>query len=206
MKNRDETEKAILEAVTAIVRERGFGALGVNAVAEAAGVSKVLIYRYFGSYRGLLEEWATGRNFWIRGTVGAEAAIAAANGDRPAIAEILKGLVREQAAELRTDRVSREILRWFLAEEDAAAASVMARLEKRGAEVAEAVAAALGGGTDFAPLSAIAVAGVYYLSLLADRASVFNGVDIATDAGWTRILAALDSLIDTLVLAAPRGP
>jgi AcrR family transcriptional regulator len=71
-KNRSETEKNILAAVTGIVRERGFGALGVNAVAEAAGVSKVLIYRYFGSYRGLLEDWALQRNFWFTGTVEIE--------------------------------------------------------------------------------------------------------------------------------------
>lgn len=199
MKNRIETEKAILEAVTSIVRERGFAALGVNAVAEAAGVSKVLIYRYFGGYRELLEDWALRRNFWIKGTVQAEEAIAAAGGDRLVIASLLKNLIRAQAEELRADRVSREILRWFLAVEDAAAASVMARLEERGASLAAAVARELGGGLDLGALSAIVISGIYYLALLADRAEVFNDVDIHTDAGWLRILSALDVLVDTLV-------
>lgn len=201
MKNRIETEKAILEAVTSIVRERGFAALGVNAVADEAGVSKVLIYRYFGGYRELLEDWALRRNFWIRGTAEAEGAIAAAGGDRAAIAAILKKLIRAQAEELRTDRVSREILRWFLAVEDAAAASVMARLEERGAALAAAIERELGGGLDLASLSAIVISGVYYLALLADRAEVFNGVDILSDSGWTRILVALEALVDTLVRA-----
>jgi AcrR family transcriptional regulator len=200
-KNRSETEKAILAAVTDIVGERGFSSLGVNAVAEAAGVSKVLIYRYFGSYRGLLEEWALSRNFWITGTLQAEKDLAAAAGDRSAIAALLKGLVRAQAEELRADKVSREILRWFLAEKDTAAAGVMARLEERGTAVAAAIAAQLGGEADMGALSAIVISGVYYLALLADRAEVFNGVDIATDAGWTRILASLDLLIDTLIPA-----
>ena len=74
-KNRPETEENILEAVTRLVEEHGFGALGVNAVAERAGVSKVLIYRYFGGYRGLLEEWASRRNFWIRSARDAERSV-----------------------------------------------------------------------------------------------------------------------------------
>jgi len=201
-KNRGETEKAILSAVTEIVRKRGFVSLGVNAVAEVAGVSKVLIYRYFGGYRELLEVWALHHNFWFKGTLEAERALAEAAGDRLSIAALLKRLLRSQAEELRSDPVSREVLRWFLAEKDAAAASVMARLEERGAALAASIAAELGGIGDVAALSAIVVSGVYYLGLLADRAEVFNGVDISTDSGWERILGSLDRLVDVLVFSS----
>lgn len=200
-KNRSETEKTILSAVTDIVRERGFSALGVNAVAEGAGVSKVLIYRYFGTYRGLIEEWALARNFWSTGTHEVETALAEAAGDRKVIAVLLKRLIRAQAEELRSDRVSREILRWFLAEKNTASSSVMSRLEERGTAIANAVAEQLGGDADFNALSAIVISGIYYLALLADRAAVFNGVDIVTDSGWERTFASLDILIDTLILS-----
>lgn len=201
-KNRSETEKNILAAVTGIVRERGFGALGVNAIAEAAGVSKVLIYRYFGSYRGLLEDWALQRNFWYAGTGEIEKALADAAGDRTALAAVLKRIVRSQADELRTDKVSREVLRWFIAEKDTAAATVMARLEERGTAIAASIARGLGADDDPAALSAVVIAGVYYLALLSDRAEVFNGVEISSDAGWERILGSLDRLVDVLVLSA----
>lgn len=164
-------------------------------------MSKVPIYRYFGSYRDLIEEWALTRNFWITSSLEAEAALTEAAGNREAIAALLKRLVRAQAEELRSDRVSREILRWFLAERDTAAVSVMARLEERGTAIAYAVAEKLGGEADFGALSAIVISGVYYLALLADRATVFNGVDIATDSGWERIFTSLDILIDTLILS-----
>jgi AcrR family transcriptional regulator len=203
-KNRSETEKSILAAVTDIVRERGFGALGVNAVAEAAGVSKVLIYRYFGSYRGLLEDWALQRNFWFTGTADIEKALAGAAGDRAALATVLKRIVRSQADELRTDKVSREVLRWFIAEKDTAAATVMARLEERGTAIAASIARGLGADEDPAAISAVVIAGVYYLALLSDRAEVFNGVEISSDAGWERILGTLDRLVDILVLSAGR--
>ncbi len=196
-KSRIETEKTILDAVTRIVERRGFGALGVNSLAEEAGVSKVLIYRYFGGYRELLETWALGRNFWLRAGLDAERELAQAAGDRKAVAAILKRLVRAQVEELRRDKVSREMLRWFIAEKDSAAAAVMARVEERGAALAAAVGRALGGEADLGALSALAVAGLYYLALIADRAAVFNGVDIASDVGWSRILESFDQLVDS---------
>jgi AcrR family transcriptional regulator len=38
--------------------------LGVNAVAQEAGVNKVLIYRYFSDFPGLAREWANSSSFW----------------------------------------------------------------------------------------------------------------------------------------------
>ncbi|WP_442590526.1 TetR/AcrR family transcriptional regulator [Pedobacter sp. AW31-3R] len=54
MKNRVETEQKIIKAVEYIAYVHGFMALGINKVAKQAGVSKVLIYRYFGSFQLLL--------------------------------------------------------------------------------------------------------------------------------------------------------
>jgi AcrR family transcriptional regulator len=54
MKNRACTEQRLIDAVKCIVRKEGFNGLGVNKVAREAGVSKCLIYRYFGSFEHLL--------------------------------------------------------------------------------------------------------------------------------------------------------
>ena len=45
-KDRETTEKRLLTAVGEIVEESGLESLGINAVAQRAGVSKMLIYRY----------------------------------------------------------------------------------------------------------------------------------------------------------------
>lgn len=195
-KDRTETERVILAAVTRIAETRGFSALGVNAVAQEAGVSKVLIYRYFGSYRGLLETWVARRNFWTSGSEAFERELEAASGDTSALAGALKRVLRAQVEELRGDRLSRELLRWFLAEEDAAAADAMARIEARGAALGATLASRPDVPEDFSALSALILAGVYYLALLSDRASVFNGVDIAGDEGWARLLSSVDALVD----------
>ena len=48
-KDRELTEQRIFDAVGRIVESDGFEAVGINAVANESGLSKILIYRYFGS-------------------------------------------------------------------------------------------------------------------------------------------------------------
>ncbi|WP_309397631.1 TetR/AcrR family transcriptional regulator [Cerasicoccus maritimus] len=54
-RNRQQTEKRIVDAAIGLLAEEGFQSFGVNAVAARAGVDKVLIYRYFSGLDGLLE-------------------------------------------------------------------------------------------------------------------------------------------------------
>ncbi|WP_269538730.1 TetR/AcrR family transcriptional regulator [Cerasicoccus fimbriatus] len=54
-RNRQHTEKRIVDAAIDLLAEEGFQSFGVNAVAARAGVDKVLIYRYFDGLDGLLQ-------------------------------------------------------------------------------------------------------------------------------------------------------
>lgn len=65
IKNRQATEQLLLEAVNRLVEQDGFEGLGINAVAAQAGVSKMLIYRYFGSLNGLIAAYIRQYDFWI---------------------------------------------------------------------------------------------------------------------------------------------
>ena len=51
MSNRE----VLLERALALFAERGYDAVGVQEICEAAGVTKPTLYHYFGSKRGLLE-------------------------------------------------------------------------------------------------------------------------------------------------------
>lgn len=63
-RDRAATEAAILAAVGEVLARDGFGAFGVNAVARAAGVDKVLIYRYYGGLAELLTAFGEQGDFW----------------------------------------------------------------------------------------------------------------------------------------------
>ena len=63
-RDRERTKARIIDAVSGLLTRSGFRAVGVNAVAEAAGVDKVLIYRYFGGLAGLLSAVADEPSLW----------------------------------------------------------------------------------------------------------------------------------------------
>ena len=63
-RDRKATEEAIVAAFEAVLLRDGVAGLGVNAVANEAGVNKVLIYRYFHDLPGLARHWASNSAFW----------------------------------------------------------------------------------------------------------------------------------------------
>lgn len=63
-RDRRSTEEAIVRAFEAVLLREGVEGLGVNAVAQEAGVNKVLIYRYFGDLPGLARQWVSDSTFW----------------------------------------------------------------------------------------------------------------------------------------------
>ncbi len=65
-KSRIHTEQRILQAVKTLLLEEGFPAVGINAIARAAGCDKVLIYRYFNGFDGLLQHFAEQHDLWWR--------------------------------------------------------------------------------------------------------------------------------------------
>ena len=64
MKNREQTEEKILEAVGSIIENQGFEKVGINAIAMEAGVSKMLIYRYFGGVEELIAQYLIQKDYW----------------------------------------------------------------------------------------------------------------------------------------------
>jgi len=63
-RDRQTTEDSIIGAFERVLLRDGVAGLGVNAVAQEAGVNKVLIYRYFGDLPGLARHWASNSAFW----------------------------------------------------------------------------------------------------------------------------------------------
>jgi len=63
-RDRQSTEESIVRAFETVMLREGVEGLGVNAVANQAGVNKVLIYRYFGDLPGLARHWVASSTFW----------------------------------------------------------------------------------------------------------------------------------------------
>jgi len=206
-RDREATERALLEAVGCVIREEGFSRLGINKVAKRAGVSKVLIYRYFGSLDNLTERWLLERNYWAdtsSKTAEQIMALGREKNSRDLLLGMMMDLFRGQVRQLRSTPEVREMLRWFLCEESAVAAEVMKNVEDRGYSLTRAFIQALAlkdektGPADSEAVVALVVAGIYNLALYSDRTNRFNGVALDTDEGWERILGAVETISKSL--------
>ncbi len=204
MKDRGHTEKRLLDAVGDLVREEGFSAVGVNRVSQRAGVSKVLIYRYFDSMDGLLRAWVLENNYWAKAAEGAageaERIAAEGGGDKGRqYRDLMQRLLREQGEAVRRGPVKREVLRWLLTAESPAGRESLQRIEERGRELSAAFRRAGDFPADVEAGAALLIGGIYYLAMMADRVAAFNGVDLRSPEGWERLYAACGGMIDHLM-------
>ena len=195
IKDRAGTEQKIIDAVDSIFLEKGFSGLGVNAIARKAGVGKVLIYRYFDSYDGLLEKWALKNSYWI--PVSADLPD---NGD---LKQTALSILVNQAETLRKDKLQREVTRWLLSESSELGKKIRARVEEHGLSLLRSFIEKAGfpDSVDVEAFAAIITCGTSYLALMEDLCDVYNGVRIDTDEGWKRIYRVIELLLNSMFSA-----
>lgn len=192
MSRRERTERQILDALEAQIRETGMGGIGVNAVANRAGVSKELIYRYFDGMPGLLLAWMQEQDFW---TSHGDLLSSGESSQLPPGALVLS-MLKAQIEALGTNETLREVRRWELVEVN----EVSAKLANRREKAARAFIDRIDGLTpdmDVPAVVSIMLAGVLYLMLRSKTESHFLGVPLRTDEGWQRLYAALEHIVRT---------
>ena len=172
-RDRDVTEQRMLKAVGEMIRRDGFEKLGVNAVAAHCGVSKILIYRYFGSLDGLLAAYIRQHDFWINFPLDIPG--------RAHLPEFLKKTFRTMIGRLHGDPTLRRLYRWELS-----GLELIARVSRK-TGLPE---------SEVAVLATFLTASVTYLVLLEEYCPVYNGIPIGEAAGWEQIVLGIDLLID----------
>ncbi|WP_251863599.1 TetR/AcrR family transcriptional regulator [Achromobacter sp. Marseille-Q4962] len=201
MSRREQTERQIMRALEAQIRETGMAGVGVNAIAKRAGVSKELIYRYFDGLPGLLLAWMREQDYWT----GRSGLLQADESSSRAPADLILSMLRAQIDALGGNETLREIRLWELVERN----EVTARLADRRERAARAFIDRVDGLTGEADVPAqvsIMLAGVLYLMLRAKTESHFLGVPLRTDEGWARLYAALQSMVGHLPEELRRTP
>lgn len=196
-RDRERTTQKLLDAALAIIRERGFAELGVNAVAERAGVSKVLIYRYFGDLAGLYGALAE-----VVDPLQARAAerMLADIGPDTAPQTLVERTIMDMHRALADDELTKQLLIWELNHRNALTDAFSEARERTGLAMTEAFEKRLRessdlGDVDVNALLALVTAGVFYLTLRSDSVREFNGVDITSEEGWRRIARTLSRLL-----------
>lgn len=115
-KSRLKTEQKILLAVEQILLKDGFPAIGINAIARQAGCDKVLIYRYFGSFDGLLQAFAESRELWWE--INEMITEADDQINQIPLSEYLQTLLKRHAETLQSKPLTLEIMAWEMSNQN----------------------------------------------------------------------------------------
>jgi len=200
-RGREATKLRFIGAVGSLLAREGFNAPGVNAVAEEAGVDKVLIYRYFGGMDELLAAFGRSGDFWptLDEVIGDD------------VSELMKFTVAERwaiglsryAHSLRSRPVTKEILAWELIEQN----DLIQILRKVREEWFEELMGHFPDDPDATDGDLVAtvlvlVGAIHYFVVLGRLQTDFSGIEIGTDAGWGH----LDTVISTILHRTLKTP
>jgi AcrR family transcriptional regulator len=185
-RDKRNTKLRLISAVGTLLAREGFNALGINAVAEEAGVDKVLIYRYFGGMNELLTAFGGSGEFWP--------SIAEVIGDDPSelmdlpLSERWAIGLNHYAEALRRRPVTKEILAWELIEQNDLIQILRQAREKwfedLMAQFPDDPDATDG---DLIGTVLLVVGAIHYFIVLGRLQSDFSGIEVGTDEGWDHI-------------------
>lgn len=195
-RDREATRIKIMDAVERIAVRDGFEACGVNAIAQEAGVDKVLIYRYFGGVDALLSAVVAERASWpVVQSPASATAFSAGSGLAAALIDV--------ARDLRARPLAQQAVAW---EATGHADHDIAKPVTAGRETA---LAALGGAMrdthvvpprfDLEAVGALVTAGLTALATRTSSNIPYFGLDVRQDADWRRIEKAAVTILRALL-------
>jgi len=115
-KGRLQTEQRILNGLERVLLEQGFPAIGINSVARQAGCDKVLIYRYFDGFDGLLLAFAETNDLWWN----VDEIITESPNEigQQALQEFLQVLLKRHVEALQARPLTLEIMAWEMSSQN----------------------------------------------------------------------------------------
>lgn len=191
-KDRELTEQKILDAVGRIVEREGFESVGINAVANESGLSKILIYRYFGSIEQLLAKYMEEHDFWLNFDISLL--------PMDNVKGFSKQIFRYYVQMLRTSPALRKLYRWELSSNHPSIQLLRQRREETAMQIINSVCKFSGEPLDrVAGISTLVTASVSYLCILGENCDVYNSLKINDDSGWKKLLDTIDYMFDKIL-------
>ncbi len=191
-RNKIHTKEKLLNAVGTILAEDGFSALGVNKVAKKAEVDKRLIYRYFGTFDNLLEEFLTQRDYWM--TIVDRTNKTVTDKSMVNLLDLIVFFLEKQWNTFSQSKILQQIMLWSISEPDnPLMAKLIENREKVGSAIFKKTDGVFNGSQiDYRAIAAILVAGIYYLSLHASaNKGTFCEIDLHDELGQAEIKNAI---------------
>lgn len=197
IRDRESTEQKILDAVSRIVLKEGMKKLGVNSVAREAGVDKVLIYRYFGSFTELFKIYIKKQDFFANLKEYLDTDLAKAPPEE--MAEAAKKIFLLHLNYARTNKEFQEVLLWELNNDDEITEFISMEREKIAADIRNVFKERyINPAFDLEAVSTIFICAINQLVLQSRYLNEFNGLNLKDEESWRRIENTIDQILEII--------
>nr|WP_067057245.1 TetR/AcrR family transcriptional regulator [Mucilaginibacter sp. L294] len=202
-RTRDPDDKAsrLIDAVGETLIEKGFSGLGVNKIAARAGVSKPMVYRYFGNFAGLLKAYISGKDSWVPYFKSLDLPEQPTTDD---LKNCFIKMLQDQFRYFHQEKEMQRLIHWQVSEYNPLMRATCEVREKEGLRLLDMVEGHFrNSGVSLKAVLALLVGGVYF-NVLHDSADAgtMAGIDLKTEKQFEVMLNTLAQVIEWAFQAA----
>ena len=188
-RDREATERRLLDTIGKMIAEDGFEKIGINAIAPQSNVSKILIYRYFGSVEGLMAAYIKQYDFWLNFPLEYP--------NREELPLFVKRMFQGQIEQLRNNPTLKRLYRWELSCNNDMIVKLREQREKVGVNLVKKVSELTGHPqNEIAVMASLLTASITYLVMLEDFCPIYNGIPLNENSGWEQINEGIELFIN----------
>ena len=188
-RDREATERRLLDTIGKMIAEDGFEKIGINAIATQSNVSKILIYRYFGSVEGLMAAYIKQYDFWLNFPLEYP--------NREELPLFVKRMFQGQIEQLRNNPTLKRLYRWELSCNNDMIVKLREQREKVGVNLVKKVSELTGHPqNEIAVMASLLTASITYLVMLEDFCPIYNGIPLNENSGWEQINEGIEVFIN----------
>lgn len=195
VKDKQRTMQSLINAVGTVIKTKGYTGLNATNISKAAGVSRRLITVHFASVDELIETYVRTMDYWVAASASAAQITRVNNGKNTR--EILESLLFTQLDYFNKNEEMQKIILWQISESTQIMKDICEERELLSKAFFSLSDAELKGkNLDLRAVSALLVAGIYYLVLHAKSTdTTFCEIDLRTSEGMDRIKNAVQFLL-----------
>ena len=188
-RDREATERRLLDTIGKMIAEDGFEKIGINAIATQSNVSKILIYRYFGSVEGLMAAYIKQYDFWLNFPLEYP--------NREELPLFVKRMFQGQIEQLRNNPTLKRLYRWELSCNNDMIVKLREQREKVGVNLVKKVSELTAHPqNEIAVMASLLTASITYLVMLEDFCPIYNGIPLNENSGWEQINEGIELFIN----------
>ena len=200
-RNPEDKVSRLTGAVGDTLREKGYHGLGLNKIALRAGVSKPMVYEYFGNLNGLLKAYIGKKDTWLAYFESLELP------EDPTTEELKNCFIRmlqDQFRYFHGDREMQKLVLWQISEYNPLMRAVCEAREREGVRLLELADGHFRkSGISLKAVMGMLVGGIYY-NVLHDNAGLgtLAGIDIKNEKEFDTVMNTIAQVIEWTFQAA----